>query len=107
MTGMRGRADTAGVYRRAMANPAPELFPDDRPREDHFVHLHDVSWADYRRVLELRGERSSKTPPPRSVPLNPMNATRSETSRTSPKEATSRGVEQLTWPGTAAVRREL
>lgn len=42
-----------------MANPAPELVRDDRPREDHFVHLHGVSWADYRRMLELRGERSS------------------------------------------------
>lgn len=42
-----------------MANLAPELFRDDHPREDHFVHLHGVSWADYRRMLELRGERSS------------------------------------------------
>lgn len=32
---------------------------DERSREDHFVVLHDVSWADYRRIMELRGERGS------------------------------------------------
>jgi Uma2 family endonuclease len=29
------------------------------PREDHFVHLHGVTWADYLRVLKIRGERSA------------------------------------------------
>jgi Uma2 family endonuclease len=38
----------------ALASP-----PGDPPREDHFVHLRDVTWADYRRILEVRGERSS------------------------------------------------
>ena len=28
------------------------------PREDHYVHLHGVTWADYLRLLEIRGERS-------------------------------------------------
>lgn len=32
---------------------------DDRPHEDHFVVLHGVSWADYQRFLEVRGDRSS------------------------------------------------
>ncbi len=32
---------------------------DDEPREDHFVHLHGVSWADYLRLLEIRGDRSA------------------------------------------------
>jgi Uma2 family endonuclease len=32
---------------------------DDRPHEDHFVVLHDVDWADYQRILEVRGDRSS------------------------------------------------
>lgn len=32
---------------------------DDRPHEDHFVVLHGVSWSDYQRVLEIRGDRSS------------------------------------------------
>jgi Uma2 family endonuclease len=32
---------------------------DDRPHEDHFVRLHDVSWEDYQRVLELRGDHST------------------------------------------------
>ena len=32
---------------------------DDGPHEDHFVWLHDVSWEDYERILELRGDHSS------------------------------------------------
>lgn len=32
---------------------------DDRRHEDHFVHLYDVSWSDYERVLEMRGDRSA------------------------------------------------
>ena len=28
------------------------------PREDHYVHLYGVTWADYVRLLEIRGERS-------------------------------------------------
>ncbi len=32
---------------------------DDRPHEDHFVVLHGVSWSDYQRVLEIRGDHSS------------------------------------------------
>jgi len=28
------------------------------PREDHYVHLYGVTWADYARLLEIRGERS-------------------------------------------------
>ena len=31
----------------------------DEPREDHYVHLHGVSWADYLRLLAIRGERSA------------------------------------------------
>ena len=31
---------------------------DDERREDHYVHLYGVAWADYLRMLELRGERS-------------------------------------------------
>lgn len=30
----------------------------DTPREDHYVHLYGVTWADYLRLLEIRGERS-------------------------------------------------
>jgi Uma2 family endonuclease len=30
----------------------------EEPREDHYVHLHGVTWADYLRLLEIRGERS-------------------------------------------------
>jgi Uma2 family endonuclease len=29
------------------------------PREDHYVHLYGVTWADYLRLLEIRGERST------------------------------------------------
>jgi Uma2 family endonuclease len=30
----------------------------DEPREDHYVHLYGVTWADYLRLLEIRGEHS-------------------------------------------------
>jgi Uma2 family endonuclease len=42
-----------------MVAPAAIALENDRPREDHFVHLRGVAWADYRRILEVRGERSS------------------------------------------------
>jgi Uma2 family endonuclease len=29
------------------------------PTEDHFVHLDGVTWADYLRLLEIRGDRSA------------------------------------------------
>ncbi|MCW8141308.1 MAG: Uma2 family endonuclease [Planctomycetota bacterium] len=32
---------------------------DDRPREDHIVVLRGATWADYQRVLEVRGDRSA------------------------------------------------
>jgi Uma2 family endonuclease len=32
---------------------------DDRPTEDHVVWLNDVTWADYQRLLEIRGEGSA------------------------------------------------
>lgn len=32
---------------------------DDEPREDHIVLLHGVTWADFQRMLEIRGDRSS------------------------------------------------
>jgi len=32
---------------------------DDTRTEDHFVHLHDVSWEDYQRILAIRGDRSA------------------------------------------------
>lgn len=31
----------------------------EAPREDHFVHLYGVTWADYLRLLEIRGDRSA------------------------------------------------
>jgi Uma2 family endonuclease len=31
----------------------------EEPREDHYVHLNGVTWADYLRLLEIRGERSA------------------------------------------------
>lgn len=42
-----------------MTTAAPLLQHDDRPQEDHFVHLSGVTWADYERLLEIRGDRSS------------------------------------------------
>ena len=32
---------------------------EDEPREDHFVHLYGVTWADYLRILEIRGDHSA------------------------------------------------
>jgi Uma2 family endonuclease len=32
---------------------------DDTPTEDHFVHLHGVSWEDYERILAIRGDHSA------------------------------------------------
>jgi Uma2 family endonuclease len=32
---------------------------DDRPKEDHFVILRGVTWSDYQRLLEVRGDRSA------------------------------------------------
>lgn len=32
---------------------------DDRPKEDHFVRLSGVTWDDYQRLLEIRGDRSA------------------------------------------------
>ena len=31
---------------------------DEAPREDHFVVIPNATWADYQRVLELRGDHS-------------------------------------------------
>jgi Uma2 family endonuclease len=31
----------------------------EEPREDHYVRLHGVTWADYLRLLEIRGDRSA------------------------------------------------
>jgi Uma2 family endonuclease len=35
-----------------------ELVDRGGRREDHYVHLYGVAWADYLRLLEIRGERS-------------------------------------------------
>jgi Uma2 family endonuclease len=32
---------------------------DDTPSEDHIVVLHNVTWEDYERVLEIRGDKSA------------------------------------------------
>ena len=32
---------------------------DDRPVEDKIVVLHDATWADYQRLLEMRGDQSA------------------------------------------------
>jgi len=31
----------------------------NEPREDHYVHLYGVTWADYLRLLQIRGDRSA------------------------------------------------
>jgi Uma2 family endonuclease len=42
-----------------MATSEKLLNRDDAPREDHFVHLRGATWADYERVLEIRGDHSA------------------------------------------------
>jgi Uma2 family endonuclease len=42
-----------------MTAPAQLHDRDQRPQEDHFVHFHGVSWADYQRLLEIRGDHSA------------------------------------------------
>jgi Uma2 family endonuclease len=37
----------------------PPTDHDDRPVEDKIVHLHGATWADYQRLLELRGDHSA------------------------------------------------
>lgn len=48
------RGYTLGMYARAM-----DAERDDRPREDVILVLSDVTWADYQRMLEIRGDRSA------------------------------------------------
>jgi Uma2 family endonuclease len=42
-----------------MASLAELRERDDTPVEDHFVHLRGVSWEDYERLLEMRGDHSA------------------------------------------------
>ena len=32
---------------------------DDTTESDHIIVLHDVSWEDYERILEIRGDHSA------------------------------------------------
>jgi Uma2 family endonuclease len=43
---------------RPMSAQADLVDRGDEPCEDHFVHLYGAMWADYARLLEIRGERS-------------------------------------------------
>ena len=43
---------------RPMIARAERVQRSREPREDHYVHLYGVTWADYLRLLEIRGERS-------------------------------------------------
>lgn len=42
-----------------MTTHAPLTAPGGPRREDHFVHFYGATWADYRRLLEIRGDRSA------------------------------------------------
>jgi Uma2 family endonuclease len=41
-----------------MHAPQLDIDRDDRPREDKIVVLSNATWADYQRMLEIRGDRS-------------------------------------------------
>jgi Uma2 family endonuclease len=49
------RSPAYTIFMIALAKHVPR---DDDPQEDHCVHLHGATWADYERLLELRGERA-------------------------------------------------
>src|SRR5262245_19237719 len=49
--------DTGTIIRPMIARADP-VERSLGPREDHYVHLYGVTWADYLRLLEIRGERS-------------------------------------------------
>jgi Uma2 family endonuclease len=42
-----------------MAANAQYRERDDSPAEDHIVCLHDISWDDYERLLDMRGDHSA------------------------------------------------
>ncbi|MEM9191641.1 MAG: Uma2 family endonuclease [Myxococcota bacterium] len=42
-----------------MAAEARALDRDDSPKEDKILVLHDATWADYQRVMEIRGDHSA------------------------------------------------
>jgi Uma2 family endonuclease len=42
-----------------MTMKTAEVQRDDRPTEDHVVQLSGATWADYERLLELRGDSSA------------------------------------------------
>jgi Uma2 family endonuclease len=48
-----------GTIMRPMIARAELVEPGGEPREDHYVHLYGVTWADYLRLLRIRGERSA------------------------------------------------
>ena len=43
-------------YDPRMAALADRLLREGSAREDHYVHLHGATWADYERLLDIRGE---------------------------------------------------
>jgi Uma2 family endonuclease len=52
------------VIRKTLRYTIPEMTAhalphDDEPHEDHFVHLGGVTWADYQRLLKIRGDHSA------------------------------------------------
>ncbi len=42
-----------------VASPAVQFEPDERSSQDQIVRLHGVTWADYQRLLEIRGDHSA------------------------------------------------
>jgi Uma2 family endonuclease len=42
-----------------VAAPARLFDHNERPQEDHFVQLSGVTWDDYQRLLEIRGDHSA------------------------------------------------
>ncbi|HEV2719501.1 MAG TPA: Uma2 family endonuclease, partial [Thermoanaerobaculia bacterium] len=49
----------AGAILLTMSRAAALREHDDTPNSDHIVFLHDVTWEDYERLLEIRGVHSA------------------------------------------------
>src|SRR5690606_33605516 len=51
-------ASSVDLHRAFRAVRADYAERSSEPHEDHYVHLRGVTWADYLRLLEVRGDRS-------------------------------------------------
>lgn len=56
---VRSNYDIRGRYTSTMSKALALRKHDDTPESDQIIIFHDVSWEDYERVLEMRGDKSA------------------------------------------------